>query len=499
MVIDGDFRIGRVERRMYGSFVEHLGRNVYGGVYEPGHPAADEMGFRKDVMEAVRELKVPIVRYPGGNFVAGYHWEDGVGPVEKRPVRLDLAWRSIEPNRFGTNEFAEWAKRVNAEIMMAVNLGTRGIEPALNLLEYCNFPGGTYWSDLRISHGWKEPHNIKVWCLSNEPDGDWQVAQKTPEEYGRIARETAKAMKLVDPALEMVVCGSSLRGMKTFPLWDSIVLEHAYDYVDYVSVHSYCGNRENDTANFLAKTFEMDDFIRSVASTCDYVKAKTGSRKTLNLSIDEWNVWYHTHDSDRHANPWTFAPHLLEEDYTFEDALMVGCMAITLLKHADRVKIACLSELVNAISPIMTENGGIMWRQTPFYPFKHVSNYGHGYALTPVVTSPKYDSREFCDVPVLESIAVFDDESESLAIFAVNRDLEDSLYLECELRGLSGYRVTEHIVYESRDVKARNTRNNPDNVLPHANGNAEARDNLVQAVLPKLSWNVIRLAKDHGE
>lgn len=495
MIIDRDFRIGKVEKRMYGSFVENLGRNIYGGIFEPWHPSTDDMGFRKDVMEVVNELKVPIVRYPGGNFVAGYRWEDGVGPVEKRPVRLDLAWKSIETNRFGTNEFVEWAKRVNTEIMMAVNLGTRGIEAALNLLEYCNFPGGTYWSDLRISHGYKEPYNIKVWCLSNEPDGDWQVAQKIPIEYARIARETAKAMKLVDPTLELVVCGSSLRHMKTFPEWDATVLEHAYDYVDYVSIHAYYGNRSNDTGNFLAKTFEMDDFIRSAVSTCDYVKAKNRSQKKLYLSIDEWNVWYHTSDNDRHINPWTVAPHLLEEDYTFEDALMVGCMAITLLKHADRVKIACLSELVNAISPIMTENGGAVWRQTTFYPFLHVANYGHGYALTPVITSPLYDSKEFSDVPLLESIAVYDEENERLVIFAVNRDQEDSLQLDCVIRGLSGYVVKEHIVYESQDVKARNTKDDPYHVIPHNRGNAEVVDDTVQAVLPRLSWNVIRLKK----
>lgn len=369
MVVDKDFIVGKVEDNMFGSFVENLGRCVYGGIYQPTHPQADENGFRKDVLEIVRELNIPIVRYPGGNYVSTYNWKDGIGSKQDRPVRLDLAWKSIEPNSFGLNEFVQWSKLAGVDIMMTLNLGTAGIMEAQQLVEYCNFPGGTYWSDLRKSHGFPQPYNIKSWCLGNEPDGDWQVAQKTPIEYARIARETAKVLKLIDPTHKVTVSGSSLRRLKTFPAWDAIVLEDTYDYVDYVSIHAYYGNKSDDTPNFLAKTFEMQDFIKSAISACDFVKAKLRTSKKLYLSIDEWNVWYHTHDDDRHKDPWKFAPHLLEEDYTFEDAVMVGCMIITLLKNVDRVKQACLSELVNAISPIMTEDDGIVWRQTTFYPF----------------------------------------------------------------------------------------------------------------------------------
>lgn len=495
MVVDIDFKVGEVGKRMYGSFVENLGRCIYGGIYEPSHPRADSRGFRRDVLEVVKELNVPVVRYPGGNYVSTYRWEDGVGPVENRPARLDLAWKSIEPNTFGLNEFVEWTRLAGAEIMMTLNLGTRGLLDVQNLVEYCNFPGGTYWSDLRKSHGYEKPHNIKAWCLGNEPDGDWQVAQKTPQEYARIAREAGKLLKLMDPAYEVTVSGSSLRRMKTFPVWDSIVLEEAYDYVDNVSIHAYYGNKSDDTPNFLAKTFEMEDFIKSAVSACDFVKAKLRSSKKLNLSIDEWNVWYHTHDDDRHKDPWKFAPHLLEEDYTFEDAVMVGCMIITLIKNADRVKQACLSELVNAISPIMTENNGPVWRQTTFYPFLHASHYGRGCSLLPVVDSPKYDSAEFTGVPYLESAVVYDEETQDLVIFAVNRDLEEPLQLECQLRGFAQYTVREHIVYESGDKKARNTKEAPFNVVPHNRGRASVQDATVTASLPKLSWNVIRLKR----
>ncbi|MFR5337179.1 MAG: alpha-N-arabinofuranosidase, partial [Blautia producta] len=229
MVLDKEFQIAPIDKRIYGSFIEHLGRAVYEGIYQPGHPAADENGFRQDVVQLVKELDVPIIRYPGGNFVSNFYWEDSVGPVSERPHRLELAWRSLEKNEIGLNEFSKWAKQVNSEVMMAVNLGTRGIQDACNLLEYCNHPSGTKYSDLRIRHGVKDPHNIKVWCLGNEMDGPWQIGHKTMEEYGRLAEETAKAMRLIDPGIELVSCGSSNRDMPTFPDWEAVTLSHTYD------------------------------------------------------------------------------------------------------------------------------------------------------------------------------------------------------------------------------------------------------------------------------
>ncbi|OYD07168.1 arabinosylfuranosidase ArfA [Paludifilum halophilum] len=494
MVVDKSYEIGPIDRRIYGSFVEHLGRAVYGGIYEPDHPRADERGFRRDVMDLVKQLNVPVIRYPGGNFVSGYDWEDGVGPREKRPRRLELAWRSIETNQVGTNEFAEWAKSVNSEVMMAINLGTRGIDEARKFIEYCNHPGGSYGSDLRISHGYKEPHRIKTWCLGNEMDGEWQIGHKTAEEYGRLAVEAARAMKQVDPTIELVSCGSSSSSMPTFPQWEVTTLEHTYEEVDYISLHQYYGNRSDDTPSYLAKSLDMDQFIRSVIATCDYVKAKKRSKKTLNLSFDEWNVWYHSNEADRQIEPWSVAPPLLEDVYNFEDALLVGCMLITLLKHADRVKMACLAQLVNVIAPIMTENGGRSWKQTIFYPFLHASVYGRGVALNPVISSPKYDCAEFTDVPYLEATAVHNEENEELTLFAVNRNLDDSLLLECDVRSFEGYQVVEHIVLEHDDLKAVNTADE-ERVKPHHRGNARLEEGIVNADLAKASWNVIRLRK----
>jgi len=492
--LDKDFKIGVIDKRIYGSFIEHIGRAVYGGIYEPGHPLADDMGFRKDVMELVKELDVPIVRYPGGNFVSGYNWEDGIGPKEKRPRRTELAWMAVENNQVGTDEFAEWAKRVDTEVMMAVNLGTRGVDAARNLLEYCNHEGGTYWSDLRKANGYKEPHKIKTWCLGNEMDGPWQIGHKTAEEYGRLASETAKVMKWVDPSIELVACGSSNSGMPTFAEWEATVLDHTYDHVDYISLHLYYGNQENDIGNFLARTMDMDAFIKSVISTCDYLKAKKRSKKQINLSFDEWNVWYHAFDDNAKQKPWQIAPAFNEDIYNFEDALLVGCMLISLLKHADRVKIACLAQLVNVIAPIMTVNGGGIWRQTIHYPFMHASIYGRGTVLNCVVDSPKYDSKDFTDVPLLDTIAVMSEDEKEITIFAVNRDQKDSLLLEANLGQMEGMRVLEHIILENNDIKAENSIEFPNRVIPHTGtGTAVLEDGMLKAVLPKLSWNVIRL------
>ena len=408
MFLDREFVKAAVDERLFGSFVEHLGRAIYGGVYEPAHPKADEDGFRTDVLDMVRELRVPIVRYPGGNFVSSFDWEDSVGPVEQRPRRLDLAWRAVEPNAVGLNEFARWAKKAGSQLMIALNLGTRGIDAARNLVEYCNHPGGSRWSDLRRSHGAPDPHGFKVWCLGNEMDGPWQVGYKSADDYGKLAAEVAKSLKLFDPGLELVACGSSNTKMPTFPQWEATVLERCYDSVDYISLHNYFKNLDDDLPTFLAESLDMDRFITTVAGTADFVKAKKRSRKTINLSFDEWNVWFHSRDADERVAPWTVGPRLLEDVYTFEDALVVGCCLITLLRHADRVKMACLAQLVNTIAPIMTENGGPAWRQTIYYPFLHASCFGRGVVLESLVHSPCYDNRTFGSVPYLESVATLD-------------------------------------------------------------------------------------------
>ncbi len=449
------------------------------------------------MLDLVRELNVPIVRYPGGNFVSGYNWEDGVGPVEERPRRLDPAWMSTEPNWVGTSEFCAWARKAGAEVNLAVNLGTRGIDAARNLVEYCNHPSGSAWSDLRRSHGVEDPHGIKVWCLGNEMDGKWQLGHKTADEYGRLACQTAIAMKWVDPSIELVACGSSHSGMATFPQWEATVLDHTYEYADYISLHTYYRNTADDLGTFLGQSIDMDRYIDTVVATCDFVQAKKRHKRRMMLSFDEWNVWYHSQDHDRAVKlrePWQVAPPLTEEMYTLEDALVVGCMLISLLKHADRVKIACIAQLVNAIAPISTVTGGGIWRHTTYYPFLHASRFGRGTVVDLQVQSPSYENAKFDQVPLLEAIATLDEARETLTLFAVNREQDGPLPLDGDFRCFPDLHVVEHVVLEHEDPKARNTSTRPDTVVPRASGDASVEDGRLTATLPKLSWNMIRLS-----
>lgn len=494
--IDRNFTVSETDPRIFGSFIEHLGRAVYGGIYQPGNPLSDENGFRRDVLQLIRDAGVPLVRYPGGNFVSGYHWEDGVGPRESRPSRLDPAWSVIESNQFGLNEFMDWARQAAVEPMMAVNLGTRGVEDAKNLVEYCNIEKGSLYSDLRRSHGVEKPHNIRLWCLGNEMDGPWQMGHKTADEYGRLAEEAGRVMKMIDPDIELVACGSSSLTMPTFGSWEATVLDHCYEQADYISLHTYYGNPEGRTMDFLANSVAMDEFIRSVVAICDYVKAKKKGRKQINLSFDEWNVWYHSIEQDKEIERWVQAPHQLEDVYNLEDALLVGSMLITLLRHADRVKIACLAQLVNVIAPIMTSDTGA-WRQTIYYPYMHASRYGRGTVLHTVVKTPVYESIHG-DAPYLDAVAVADGENGTLTFFAVNKDLEEEMQVSCDLRQYAGYEIAEHLVLSHSDIRSVNTQNRPDTVLPVSGGRSRIDAGTLTSVLAPKSWNVIRLQKKKG-
>lgn len=494
LILDKDYVISNIDKRIYGSFIEHLGRAVYTGIYEPGHPTADENGLRRDVIDLVRRLNVPIVRYPGGNFVSGFNWEDSVGPKDQRPSRLDLAWCTTETNEFGLHEFVDWAKKANTEVMYAVNLGTRSPMDAGNVVEYANHKGGTYWSDLRRKNGAEEPFNIKLWCLGNEMDGPWQTCAKPAAEYGRIANEAAKIMKWVDPTIETVACGSSGSGMPTFGDWELTVLNEAYKNVDYLSLHRYYGNPHNDTPDFLASTMDLDDFIKTVVAICDAVKGKKHEKHQVNLSLDEWNVWYHSNQADENTKkrePWGKALPLLEDIYSFEDALLVGLMLITILHNADRVKVACLAQLVNVIAPIMTRKGGGAWMQTIFYPMMDASMYGRGKSLLPIMKTDKHDTKHYTDVPDVDVAATMDDDG-NVTIFAVNRDLSEPIALDCDLRSFGAFTSVTHSVLHHDDMKATNTEENPDVVKPTM---VAAPAPGAPVLLPAASWNVIRLLK----
>ncbi|MFJ2557043.1 MULTISPECIES: alpha-N-arabinofuranosidase [unclassified Streptomyces] len=489
-----DFTVGEVNPRLFGSFVEHLGRCVYTGLHEPGHPTADEAGLRGDVLDLVRELGPTAIRYPGGNFVSGYRWEDSVGPVDERPRRLDLAWKSTESNRFGLSEFIDFVRKAGpeAEPMMAVNLGTRGVAEAIELQEYANHPAGTELSERRRAHGDKDPYGIKLWCLGNEMDGPWQTGHKTAEEYGRIAAETARAMRQIDPDVELVACGSSGSGMATFAEWEATVLAETYDLVDHVSLHAYYWETDGDRDSFLASAVDMETFIEKVVATCDHVGARLKSKKKINLSFDEWNVWYMEKPNPHPVEEWQEAPRLLEDVYSVTDAVVFGSLLIALLRHADRVAVACLAQLVNVIAPIMTEPGGPAWRQTTFFPFAQAAKYGRGTVLDVRVDSPSHETKKHGETDLLHATAVRADDG-AVTVFAVNRSQTQALPLEVALAGLGVTELVEHSVLADADPEAKNILEDQERVAPHAGEGTVLADGALTATLEPLSWNVIRL------
>ena len=486
--------IAPVSRRTFGAFVEHLGRCVYTGLYEPGHPAANKDGFRMDVVELVRELGCTTIRYPGGNFVSGFRWEDSIGPRDKRPVRRDLAWHSIESNQVGLDEFAKWLRLTDSELMLAVNLGTRGILPALDLLEYANHPSGTAFSDLRIANGTPQPHNVRMWCLGNEMDGPWQEGFMTADDYGKIAARTAAAMKMADKDLELVVCGSSGSGMPTFGDWERTVLEHSYEHVDYVSCHAYYQELGGDLGSFLASALDMEYFIDSVVATADHVGHTKRSKKKIQVSFDEWNVWYlkeHLEAAETN-DKWSYAPRLLEDVYTVADAVVVGNLLMTLLNHSERVTSASLAQLVNVIAPIMTEPGGPAWRQTTFFPFSITGRLATGEAIRPVIETPTYYTARHGEAPVIDAVATVDDDR--AAVFLVNRDLEETAQVTIDVRSLGSTRITEAVTLADADVYAKNTLAERERVTPAANPSAALADGVLTIELPPVSWTAAALS-----
>jgi len=495
LTLDPAFRVGPVRRRTFGSFIEHLGRCVYTGIHEPDHPTADEDGFRKDVLELTRELGVSSVRYPGGNFVSGYRWEDGVGPVELRPTRLDLAWHSADPNLVGVDEFMRWTAKAGTEPMMAVNLGTRGVQEAVDLLEYCNVRGGSAMSDLRRANGTAEPHNIRMWCLGNEMDGPWQIGHKTASEYGRLAAETARAMRMVDPDLELVACGSSGVVMPTFGEWERIVLDETYEQIDLISAHAYYWEEDGDLGSFLASAVDMDHFVESVTATADSVRAHKKVAKRINISFDEWNVWYQHRAESRPptGDDWPVAPVLLEDRYNVADAVVVGNLLISLLRNTDRVHSASLAQLVNVIAPIMTEPGGRSWRQTTFHPFAQVARYATGDVLQVAIESPTYETAQYGDAQVVDAVATRDPETGAIALFAVNRSLTETVELSVDTRAIPGLRVVEATTLANPDHTWSATADDETSVVPRANASATIDAGRLTMHLPPVSWNTLRL------
>lgn len=493
IIVNRNYQTGPVSPFLYGSFAEHMGRVVYSGIYEPGNEKSDEEGFRTDVLEDVRKMGIRLVRYPGGNFVSGYHWEDGIGPKEKRPRKVELAWKSIETNEFGTDEFLAWCKKAGAEPMLCVNLGTRGMEDALHYLEYCNFPGGTYWSDLRIQNGHKEPYGVKYWCLGNEMDGEWQLGHKEAKEYGRIVAETGKAMKALDPSIRLVASGSSLSSMPTFPEWDLTVLEEAYDVIDYLSLHQYYGGQEKGVESFLAQSADMERYIQTIRSAVSVVRAKKRSGHTVELAMDEWGVWSRPSDSvnqELKKDPWQIAPAISEQIYTWEDALLFSSMMLVMLRNADSLKLACQALIANISSCIMTRKGGESWRQTTFYPFALISNAAQkGVVLETRETGPSCEKEP--DIPVVDQAVIWKEAEQEGAAFLVNRS-DKKQVVTLQLEDFPQIIRAESTVMTSGDLLLTNEVCH-ESVLPAAAENVQVTGQTIRVELAPYSFDSLRI------
>jgi alpha-N-arabinofuranosidase len=493
--VDSRRTVAPLDRNLFGSFLEHLGRAIYEGIYDPASKLSDSNGLRKDVVDEIRQLGVPIVRYPGGNFVSGYNWLDGVGPKADRPRVLDKAWNSINSNQFGTNEFMTWCRAVGTEPLMGLNLGTGTPEEAAALVEYCNVEKGTKWSDLRRKHGFAQPYKVKRWCLGNEMDGPWQIGHMTATEYGLKTQDAARQMRYVDPSLQLIACGSSGPFMPTYLEWDREVLEQCYDYVDGLSLHRYFGNTAEDTggdsAKFLAMNLSMERQIAETVAVCDLVRGHKRSPKKLWLSFDEWNVWYRARSGDAVNGHEQEAPHLLEEVYNLEDALLVGGLINSLIRNADRVKLACLAQLINVIAPIMTNPNGTL-RQTIFYPYSWALQFARGSVLNLLVDSPGYEVSGMGQVPYLDVAGTIDPESRKVSLFVLNRDLSKAHAVEINWQDQAPARALSSVLLTGDDLKAFNSFDAPQRVLPQTLDKPSITGGRAKFEVPARSYAVIQ-------
>ncbi len=485
--LDTHHHVGPIDRRIFGGFLEHLGRAVYQGVYDPGNPLSDENGFRKDVLDVLRPLGMPVMRYPGGNFVSCYDWKDGVGPKADRPVRPDYAWRSRETNQFGTDEFMAWCNAVRTEPMMAVNLGTFGTAQAGELVEYCNLPVGTIWSDRRKANGHADPYGVKLWCLGNEMDGIWQAGHIPAEEYARRAQNASIMMKGLDRSIQTIACGSSGRFMHSYMHWDRTVLEYCWDQIDYISAHRYSNNDRQDSAWFLAEGVEIDRVVEDYAGLLAYVRGVKRSNKQIHLSFDEWNVWYKDRNGDGN---FECAPHLLEEVYNLEDALVCAQYLSSFIRHADTVKLACIAQIVNVIAPVLTRKEGCLI-QSIYYPFLLYSQHANGVSLRASVNTPTYKAGERGEVPVVDACAAFDATNNQISLFLVNRSQTESASVDIRLSDATFEKVLINQAIGGGDVKAANSWEKPNVVKPVA-GQATVENGSLHVQIPSPGLAVLK-------
>ncbi len=459
--IDLERRIGAVDRRIFGQFIEHLGRCIYGGIYDEGSPLADARGFRTDVLDAVRPLRIPILRWPGGNFVSGYHWLDGVGPKEARPRRSELAWYAEESNRFGTNEFIDYCRAIDAAPFICVNMGSGTMDEAQAWVEYCNGTGTTSWANLRRQHGHPEPHRVRYWGLGNEMYGSWQIGNMNAHDYVKKARAFAMVMKRTDPSIQLVGCGQT-----GWSEWDEIVLGGLADLIDFHSIHLYTGSTDHYTTVF--SSHQAERAIRICAALIERVRQLQRIDHPIHIAFDEWNVWYRTRSHEDRVGG-------VEERYNLSDALAIATYLNGFIRHCRTVRIANFAQLVNAIAPIFTNPGGL-FRQTIYHPLHlyamrmreialdvHVN--GETYDLSPaqetVSAGRVHHVSDLGPFQLLDAAATCDTAGRALTLAVVNRDHARPLTATIDLGGASPSGPTEVWEVNGADVSATNSFETP--------------------------------------
>ncbi len=523
------FKIGDIAPRLFGAFLEPIGSMVNGSMYNPKHPTADEKGFRKDFIEALKDTGLPAVRMPGGNFVSGWDWKDSVGPEEKRKAHLDPAWFQYIPNDIGHDEYLQWAERVGFEPMYTINLGTGNINDALSIVEYTNHESGTYWSDLRREYGHEKPYNVRTWYLGNEMDGPWQISswEKNPKGYGVLAHEVSKAMKWVSPKIETVACVSSSPFLHTYPQWDLEVLQECYETVDFISLHHYHSAPAGDLGALLGGSAMFEDYIRTEIGLCDFVRTKLRSPKKMMLSFDEYGSMMEPardihYGRGSYQNISTFYEFNRDSTYVHHDpdnwetrkgpggasdllqALTSASVMLLFMRHADRIKIGCMTGGLNALAATNREH---VWKPASYYPLTQLIKYARGISILPSVDCDTYDIPGYAtsdfhqydthkDVPYIESACAYDESGGSLTIFVINRNWEKDTPVEIDVRGFEGFRFREHVQLYSDDINAANSFEHPDVIVPSVCPTTRCTNGMVSATVRKLSWNVFRFIKE---
>nr|WP_319997724.1 alpha-L-arabinofuranosidase C-terminal domain-containing protein [uncultured Draconibacterium sp.] len=437
--IDTDRQIDTVDPNIYSAFVEPIRTVVYGSIYDPESPFADENGFRQDFIDLLKELNVRSVRWPGGNFVSGYNWEDGIGPKDQRPAKMDLAWKQIESNQMGTDEYAKFCSLIGADNFLCVNGGTGTLDDARNWVEYCNGEVGTYYADLRIKYGNEKPFNVKYVGLGNEVDGPWQMGQKSAEDYCKWALEAGKLISLLDEDIKLVASGASLyRPGNDWVDWNDYVLDKMIGKIDYLSVHRYAtealpGGRSNKVfSDHMSLGLDIDEKIETTQALIKKAMVKSESERPVYISFDEYSPGFGG---------------LLS-------SLMLAQHLNSFIRHADVVKMANITMITNLVGN--SPEGD--FKNSVFHTFSLYSHNALGTALDVKTICDDYDNEVFKNIPYLDVTAVLNEADNKVIINVVNRHETDAIETNIDIQsGEYAGKATTNVI-NAESIGTRNTK-----------------------------------------